>query len=149
MSGAGKPTDVEDRNPDAEAAWEAEDESLMQLDPTTMDPDYKYRFAYNEPNRLARLRARGYEFVMMDDEEKLRDPLVGKTSTEGYLSVGDTVLMRCPKRRYDRRRERIKQTTEGRLNEEASAQAKADIMDVEQKTGIRTKIITSPGGTTV
>lgn len=138
---------VESRNEDVDAMYAAEDDSILQLDPDTIDPEMKYRFVYNQDMRLARMKAKGYDFVDASDGVKLREALVGKVNGEGHILVGDTVLMRCPKRRYDRRRRGIRELTEARMGTGAEGgvaqQAIRDIERVADNTGLPSKIITS------
>lgn len=138
---------VESRNEDVDAMYAAEDDSLLQLDPETIDPEMKYRFVYNQDMRLARMKAKGYDFVDVSDGVKLREALTGKVNGEGHILVGDSVLMRCPKRRYDRRRRGIRELTEARMGTEAEGgvaqQAIRDIERVADNTGLPSKIITS------
>jgi hypothetical protein len=140
---ADKPTGVESRNEDAEGMESNENDSTLSLDPETIDSDYKYRFVYHDKNRFARMMMRGYEFVTRDDPERLKYSLVAQYTTEGYLAVGDSVLMRCAKKRYDRRRKEIRTLNEGRMGEGANQKAIEDIKKIEEQTGIRTPVITS------
>lgn len=138
---------VELRNEDADAMYESEDDSLLQLNPETIDPEMKYRFVFNMPMRLARMKAKGYDFVVPEDNVKLKEALVSQTDGEGHILVGDSVLMRCPKRRYDRRRRGIRELTEARMGTEAESgvaqQAIRDIERAAEQSGLASKIITS------
>lgn len=144
---------VESRNEDYDAMYAAEDDSLQQLDPETIDPEMKYRFVYNQDMRLARMKAKGYDFVVPEDGVRLKEALVGNIDGLGHILVGDSVLMRCPKRRYDRRRRGIRELTEARMGTEAEGgvarQAINDIKQVAENTGLASKIITSIGGRAV
>lgn len=130
----------EDENAMAEAS--VDDDSVLQLDPETLDPDMKYRFIFNHPNRIARLQMRGYEFVTEDDAVKLRYTVAGQVDDSGHILVGDSVLMRCPRKRYDRRRRDIRERTDARMGEAASAKALEEIQNVSRDTGIPVPTIT-------
>jgi hypothetical protein len=142
---------AESNNDDANemALAQQDDDSIMQLDPESLDPGQKYRFVFNHQNRISRMQMKGYTFVTEDDGVRLKYEIVGALDSSGHILVGDSVLMRCPKNRYDRRRRDVRERTEARMNESGSAQAKNDIEDMAQRTHIPTPIITRPGGTVV
>jgi hypothetical protein len=141
---------VEENNEDVDAMYEAEDASPLQLNPSSIDPDMKYRFVFNNPNRLSRMKMKGYDFVTIGEGVELREAVAGQTNGDGHILVGDLVLMRCPKKRYDRRRRDVQTLTNERMGDgAAAAKAIADIKQIAEETGLPSRVITSPGGTTV
>lgn len=89
--------------------------SLVELDPSTLDPAYNYRWAHKTPLKVARLRAKGYEIVKPEEVEIKNAVGDSPESEDGTYTVGDLVLMRCKKQIHRARRHKIAKKTTQRL----------------------------------
>lgn len=88
--------------------------SMLDLDLSTLDPNFTYRFANVAPLKVARWKARGYVVVDAIKEPNIRNAVGDAPEAEdGTYRVGDLVLMKVPKtRRAARRRALAKQRDE-------------------------------------
>lgn len=77
------------------------------------DPDYHYRFIRDDRMRLSRARLQGYEPV---EEGSIELLMQGSGAADGTIRVGDTILMACPRERYEKRRKRSQDLSEARLS---------------------------------
>lgn len=91
--------------------------TLADLDVSTLDRRFQYRFVYKSPLKLARAKARGYVVVDPAEEDGIRNIAgeVMETAADGTYSVGDTVLMKIPKVAYRAREKKKKRRTDARL----------------------------------
>lgn len=100
-------------------------QDVQILDEGTLDPNMHYRWVREDANNIASKRTKGYRFVtdadgvktLMEQEDRKAD---------GYLRIGDLILMCCEKQRYLQREEVVRNTTERRLGApEAQFEAEA------------------------
>jgi hypothetical protein len=104
-------------------------EGMLDLDPSTLDPDFHYKWVNDSPLRVARHRMRGYVPVMA--EEGVRTVVDVDTDVDGVLRVGDTILMKCPKERVRQRDENHRRLSESRL-----AAPKKKFLSEAEKLGV-------------
>lgn len=83
------------------------------VDRETLDPSMHYRFVQERPQRIARMRAKSYRLVSVS-EDKVRSLLEDETADD-RIRDGDTVLMCCPKERFQERRKKVNAVTRGRM----------------------------------
>lgn len=84
---------------------------IVDLD--SLDPAMHYRFVHERPQRLSRLRAKGYRLVSAsEDGVKL---IMEDEKADDKIRDGDAVLMCIPKERFLEGRKRVAQVTRGRL----------------------------------
>ena len=90
--------------------------SLLELDLESLSKDHTYRWVRKHPLRIARAKAKGYEVVEAGDEEikNIVGDDVGERA-DGTITVGDVMLMRCPKREVNARRKAVRTFNEKRL----------------------------------
>lgn len=91
--------------------------SLLDLDPSTLDRGFKYRWVYKASLKVARKKAKGYTVVNPSTEPGIKN-LVGDSpdiAEDGTYTVMDVVLMRCPKSVHKARRKRVKERTDDRI----------------------------------
>ena len=89
--------------------------SMLELDPSTLDPNFKYRWVNAASLKLARARAKGYRTV--DAEVETIKNAVGDSpeAEGGVYRVGDVILMKTPIATYKSRRKVIRRKTDARL----------------------------------
>lgn len=75
-------------------------EGMLELDPETMDPRYKYKFVKDDRLRIARHRMRGYRPVRRE-QGGVSTIIDLDDSADGLIRVGDTILMQAPRHRID------------------------------------------------
>lgn len=85
------------------------------LDSETLDPDMHYRFAQDRPQRVARLRAKGYRLVSVA-QDGVKTLLEDGESADDRIRDGDTVLMCCLKEKFKEGRRKIAKVSRGRLS---------------------------------
>lgn len=83
------------------------------VDKSTLDKNMHYRFVQERPQRIARLRARGYRLVSVS-EDGVKSLLEDETADD-RIRDGDTVLMCCPKEKFKERRKKVAAVTRGRM----------------------------------
>lgn len=93
-----------DNKPAPAQVYDDELESI--IDPSTLDPNYHYRFVHERPQRLARIRAQGYQPVLASVSE-IKPLVEGIVGADDIIRNGDCILMACPIERFQARRERI------------------------------------------
>jgi hypothetical protein len=84
------------------------------VDRETLDPSMHYRFAQERPQRIARLRAKGYRLVSVS-EDGVKTLLGDAEAADDRIRDGDTILMCCPKERFLEGRKKVAKITRGRL----------------------------------
>lgn len=84
------------------------------VDKTTLDPSMHYRFAQERPQRIARLRSRGYRPVSVS-ADGVKTLLEDGESADDRIRDGDTILMCCPKEIWKERRKKVAGVTRGRM----------------------------------
>lgn len=114
-------------------------DELLVLDTSSLDKTKHYRFAQERPGNLARMAAKGYEFVSpaehgvrLASESLLAELSV--SSAEDRIRVGDTVLMMCDKSKFNERRRQKAGLAQARLSTEKVFQNEA------RRRGVRTVI---------
>ena len=89
--------------------------SMLELDLAKLDPNFSYRWVHKSNLKIARAKAKGYR-VVKPDEEQIQNVVGDSPETEdGTFTVGDVILMKCPKSLHKARRERVKTKVERRL----------------------------------
>jgi hypothetical protein len=71
--------------------------TLTELDPSTLDPGYVYRWVHKLPLKVARAKAKGYELVKPSEEQILNVVGDSPEAEDGTYTLGDVVLMRVKK----------------------------------------------------
>lgn len=89
--------------------------SMLELDPQTLDPNFKYRWVNENNLKVARARAKGYRAVDPEVEEVRNAVGDSPEVVGGVYKVGDVVLMRTPISTYRGRRKAIAQKRDRRL----------------------------------
>lgn len=84
------------------------------LDRETLDPSMHYRFVQERPQRVARLRARGYRPVSVS-EDGVRTLLQEGETADDRIRDGDTILMCCPKEKFKENRKKVAAIARGRM----------------------------------
>lgn len=88
-------------------------ESVLQLDESTLDPSFNYRWVKDEPQRIARHKMKGY--VVVSQDEGVRTMIELDQASDGVVRIGDTILMKCPRARYEERQRQNDLLTNARL----------------------------------
>lgn len=90
--------------------------SMLDLDPSRLDPEYNYHWVHKSPQKVARARARGYRLVNPLEEPDVVNA-VGDSpaAADNTYTVGDVVLMRAPKATYKGRKKKMSQRRDQRL----------------------------------
>lgn len=89
--------------------------SMLELDLSSLDQKYQYRWVYKHPMKIARAKAKGYELVPPSTQVKNAVGDSPGTAEDGTITVGDVVLMRTLKELYNHRRKQLATKTKGRL----------------------------------
>lgn len=84
---------------------------IVDLD--SLDPAMHYRFAHERPQRISRLRAKGYRVVSVSGDGVRT--LLEEESADDKIRDGDAILMCIPKEKFEAGRKKIAQVTRGRL----------------------------------
>lgn len=115
--------------------------TLTELDMSTLDPGYIYRWVYKAPLKAARARARGYEIV--DPAEEAIKNAVGDSpeAEDGTYTIGDVVLMRCKKPIHRERRHANKRKTDQRLKG-PERKFRKEVKTVGSQRGLDIEVIT-------
>lgn len=88
--------------------------SMLELDVSCLDPNFKYRWVNVAPVKVSRAKAKGY--VPVDPDEDIQNLVGDSPDTEdGRVRVGDLILMKAPKALYKARRKKLAETTKSRL----------------------------------
>lgn len=84
------------------------------VDINTFDPAYHYRFVHSRPQRVARMRHRGYEPVLASQDGVI--PLVeGMIGADDLIHDGDTILMKVPREKFERGRQKLQLLNRSRV----------------------------------
>jgi hypothetical protein len=89
-------------------------ETLGIVDHETLDPQKHYRFVQDRPQRVARMRAKGYRLVSVS-EDGVRTVLEDDEPADDRIRDGDTVLMCVPKEKFIEGRKKVAKVTRGRM----------------------------------
>lgn len=84
------------------------------VDRETLDEAFHYRFIQDRPQRISRLRAKGYSLVSASEDGV--KTLTGDEAADDRIRDGDTILMKIPKERFAEGRRKIAKVTRGRLS---------------------------------
>lgn len=107
-------------------------ELALSLDPDTMDPNRHYRWVQDSGVRIAKHRAKGYTIERKSESGVV--PLVEvDDAADGTIRVGDTVLMSCPKDKYDARKRSQEELSLQRA-QKATKAAKRKAREIARKT---------------
>lgn len=110
-----------DRNPKRREVTNLQVESLenlgsmLELDASTLDPNFKYRWVNENNLKQARARAKGYRAVDPETEEVKNAVGDSPEVVGGVYKVGDVILMKTPIATYRARRVKINQKRDRRL----------------------------------
>jgi hypothetical protein len=108
-----------------------DNESVLGLDPETIDPGKHYRWVNATPQRVARHKMRGYRLVSREDGVVPIIPV--DDAGDSSIRVGDMVLMQCDVDAYKARRQLAEDKAISRTKQPANeVKAKA------KRKGIRT-----------
>lgn len=101
--------------PDVQLTDERRDvQSMLELDPETMDKSLNYRFVKDDPMNIARKRLKGYRPVLKE-ADGVKTLVDVEDQADGLIRVGDTILMACPKEGFRKRQREARKFSEGRL----------------------------------
>lgn len=103
----------------AESASIPDNEVEHYIDEETTDPEKHYRFVQKRPQRLARLKHKGYEIVK-SSVHGVQPIVEGMLTAEDTIEDGDTILMMVDKTRFLEGREKL-----ANLNRQRMAAPKA------------------------
>lgn len=91
-------------------------ESMLTLDPSTVDPNKRYKFVREDRLRVARHKMRGYKFTHL--EEGGVRPLVDfDNAGDGLIRVGDMILMEIDRTVAERRQKANEDLATARLGD--------------------------------
>lgn len=83
------------------------------VDRESLDPQYHYRFIQDRPQRIARMKSKGYSFVSAtEDGVKI---LLEDSPADDKIRDGDAILMKVPKDRHEAGRKKVAAVTRGRM----------------------------------
>lgn len=90
------------------------DELNEILDTSTLSEDMHYRFVHERPQRIARMKAKGYRIVQAeaDGVKPLVEDIIG---ADGTIKDGDTVLMCVPRERFEAGRKKLADLNRARM----------------------------------
>lgn len=89
--------------------------SMLALNLDMLDPDFVYRWVNVDPRKIGRAKARGYTFVIPDEENLENTVGDAPEVKDGRYTVADVVLMKCRKSVRKNRRKKLREHTEARL----------------------------------
>lgn len=90
-------------------------ESLDEIiDTGTLAEDMHYRFVHERPQRIARMKAKGYRIVL-SEEDGVKPIVEDIISPDGSIRDGDTVLMCVPKERFEAGRAKLAAINKARM----------------------------------
>lgn len=92
-------------------------QTVLQLDPETLDSTMRYRWVLNSPQRIGRWKARGYRLVSRsDDEVRSLSESIGENADDN-IRFADVVLMCCPLEKARARGKAIREFGKARLRQ--------------------------------
>lgn len=106
----------EPKVPEVTAQELREVNSLLELDPETMDPARHYRWVRSHPLQVGKAKMRGY--VVEKKEEGGVQTLAGflDDTGDGLMRVGDVILMSCEIKGFRKRKRAQLKQSEARLS---------------------------------
>jgi hypothetical protein len=111
----------ENKETKATAARVAEVNSLNEsgeetiIDLSTLDPAMHYRRVQERPQRVSRMLAKGYRFVLAS-EDGVRTVTGEQNGADDKIRDGDTILMAIPKQHYLERKAKRDRLAQARLS---------------------------------
>lgn len=117
--------------------------TLVELDLSTLDPGFTYRWVNKSQLKVARAKAKGFKIVDPAEDEGIHN-LFGDDieAQDGTYTVGDVVLMKMPKERHKARRHMVRRKTDQRLKGPVKKFRKV-ARDVSESRGQRIEVITN------
>jgi hypothetical protein len=118
--------------------------SMLDIDPATYEPGYKYRWVYKTPMKISRAKGKGYRLVDPQTHRPKIANAVGDSpdvAEDGTYTVGDVVLMRTPLGPYRARRKIIKARERDRIKG-PKRQFKKKAKSASRRLGKRVRVIT-------
>jgi len=88
---------------------------MLELDLSKLDPNFQYRWVQKTNLKVARAKAKGYVVVKPDEEDIANVVGDSPDAVDGTFTVGDVILMKCPRSLHRSRRQRIKTKVDRRL----------------------------------
>lgn len=88
------------------------------IDMESLDDSMHYRFVHERPQRVARLRHKGYRVVRVGEDEgadTVRALVEDIVSPDGTIRDGDTILMCVPKERHQAGRNKLAALNKARM----------------------------------
>lgn len=119
--------------------------SMLELDPSTLDPNFKYRWVNENNLKVARARAKGYRPVDPEIEEVKNAVGDSPEVVGGVYKVGDVVLMRTPISTYRGRRQQIAQKRDRRLKGPVR-KFKREAQEQSERRGERIEVVSGERG---
>lgn len=88
-------------------------ETMIDMD--TLDTEnYHYRFIHERPQRVARMRHRGYEPVLAS-QDGVKPMVEGMVGPDDLIHDGDTILMKVPRERFENGRKKLELLNRSRV----------------------------------
>lgn len=84
------------------------------VDHETLDDAKHYRFVQDRPQRIARMKAKGYRLVSVS-EDGVKTIIGDDEAADDRIRDGDTILMCTDKSRFEEGRKKLAKVTRGRL----------------------------------
>lgn len=88
-------------------------EDALNLVQESLDPEFHYRWVHDRGQRAARMQAKGYSPVLED--EGVQTMITPDAGGDGKIRIGDLVLWKIRKSRYNANREELARFTRSRL----------------------------------
>lgn len=101
------PARVRNRAPEIDPEFEG------ILDRSTLSPEFHYRFIHERPQRMSRMKAKGYRVVSATESGV--KTYTGEVTADDTIRDGDTILMAIPIERYQEGRKKVAKVTKARL----------------------------------
>lgn len=112
-------------------------EEAVLLDPSSLDPNYYYRWVQVRPQSIARKKAAGFSLVSRKTSG-VKPVVELERTADDTIRFADMVLMSCPKDRYLARRAAKSSIVRDRL--EATSQRFKEKVEVASRSGLDVKI---------
>jgi hypothetical protein len=116
--------------------------TLTDLDESTLDPNYTYRWVHKSGLKIGRQKARGYVIVKPEDEEIKNAAGEAPEAADGTYTIGDVVLMKIKKLDYRQRKHAQKRKTDKRLKGPVR-KFKREARTKTDRAGQRVEVITT------
>jgi hypothetical protein len=93
--------------------------SMLQLDDSTVDENRHYRFVRRDSMAMTKAKLKGYSLELTREGGPRLLGEVNEDAADGTISVGDVVLMSCPKELFQQGRDEIDRQNEAMLSQPA------------------------------